>query len=151
MENILKILPASIEEYIKKLDNIDKLTEIRLRVSKSVFVYYGLKEIKTDVVVTKEDLVTILKNVSSNSIYSVQQDINNGYITVEGGHRIGIVGEIVWLDNKIKNIKNISSMNIRIAHEYIGVSDVIIDKIVTTTGIKNTIIISPPMCVKPPY
>ncbi len=148
MKNILKNLPPKISGEILKCGNLELITEIRLRVGRNICIYYGLKEIKLTYEVLPQDLITILKNISSNSIYSVQQDINSGFVTIEGGHRIGIVGEIVMKDNKINNIKNISSMNIRIAREYIGVSDEILKDILVDNNVLNTIILSPPLCGK---
>lgn len=149
LETILKVLPIHIKEEIFKKKDIDKITEIRLRVDKNIYIYYGLVEEKLELKVTFEDLILILRNVSSNSIYSVQNDINNGFITIPGGHRIGVVGEVVLSGGKIKNIKNISSMNIRVAKEYIGISDRVIHCIKdNNNNVKNTIIVSPPLCGK---
>lgn len=148
LETILKILPIHIKDEILKLKNIDKITEIRLRAHKCMYIYFGLIEEKIDIKISLSDLVLILKNISSNSIYSVQNDINNGFITIPGGHRIGVVGEVVLCDEKIKNIKNISSMNIRVAKEYIGISNKVINFIKDNDEVKNTIIVSPPLCGK---
>ena len=148
MKRILKNLPQNIREELIKFPNLENITEIRLRVGENVVVYQGICEYVFPYVVLKEDLISILKNVSSNSIYSVQQDINKGFVTIEGGHRIGVVGEIVLKDDKINNIKNISSMNIRIAKEHKGISDAIIDKVIQDGYVLNTIILSPPLCGK---
>lgn len=148
MENIIKILPNRIVGKILELGHIDKITEIRLRTYKKICVYYGTKEQIIDIEILLEDLITILRNISSNSIYSVQQDINNGFLTISGGHRVGVVGEVILSEGKVKNIKNISSMNIRIAHEYIGVSDKIIPFVFEQGKRKNCIIVSPPLCGK---
>lgn len=148
LETILKILPAHIKEAILKKKELEKITEIRLRVNKNIYIYFGLKEEKIELKINSEDLINILRNVSSNSIYSVQNDINNGFITIPGGHRIGVVGEVILGDGKIKNIKNISSMNIRVSKEYIGISNKVINNIMINNEVKNTIIVSPPLCGK---
>lgn len=148
MEKVLEILPIRIKNEIMKLNDLSSITELRLRAGKRICAYYGLTEVIIELEVFSSDLINILKNVSSNSIYSVQNDLNNGFITIEGGHRIGVVGEIVIANDKVKNIKNISSMNIRVAKEYIGVSDEILEKVLNNGDIKNTIILSPPLCGK---
>lgn len=144
IENITKILPVELAYALTELENKEKITEIRLRVGTSLRVYLGKTEQEINVNVTKEHLLKILSNISSNSIYSVQNDINKGYMTIAGGNRIGIAGEVVILDGKIKNIRDISSMNIRVAHECIGVSNKVMDKIVDGYNINNTLIVSPP-------
>lgn len=69
-----------------------------------------------------------------------------GFITITGGHRVGIVGTIVEENNKIININNISSLNIRIAREILGASNKILKYVLNCTEntICNTLIISPP-------
>jgi stage III sporulation protein AA len=144
IDSVTKILPNEIKESIETLKAREEITEIRLRVGKNVRAYLGGQEKELNTIVSKQDLIKILSNISSNSIYSVQNDINKGFVTIEGGNRIGIAGEIVVVDGKIKNVKEISSMNIRISKEFIGISDGIMDNIVQDGLIKNTIIISPP-------
>lgn len=144
IENVTKILPTEISRVILPLDNKDEITEIRLRVGKLLKIYFGKSEREFNVNISKQDLLKVLSNISSNSIYSVQNDINKGFVTIEGGNRVGIAGEVVVLDGKIKNIKEISSMNIRVSKEYIGASDTIMDKILIGGDIKNTLIVSPP-------
>ena len=144
IDNVTKILPNEIKNIIEALANKQDITEIRLRVGKNIRVYFGKTEKELSISTTKQDLIKILSNISSNSIYSVQNDINKGFVTIQGGNRIGIAGEVVVIDEKIKNIKEISSMNIRIAKEFIGVSNGIMNKIADVEGIKNTIIVSPP-------
>lgn len=145
MEQIFKILPHHITDIINiYISNIEKITEIRIRINKCIYVYLGLVEKKIEYISTYQDIMTVIKNVSMNSIYSVQQDINAGYILVNGGHRIGLVGDVVYVDGKIKNIKNISSLNIRIAKQIIGVADKVINYIYDNNEIKNTLIVSPP-------
>ena len=90
----------------------------------------------------------LLENFSNNSIYSVQSEINNGFITIKGGHRIGIAGTCIIENGIVKNIKNISSLNVRIAREVKGCSSFIMDYILNDNTFSNTIIISPPGCGK---
>ena len=144
IENVIKILPIEIGNIINSLENLHRITEIRLRVNRNLKIYLDTQEVELNIKITKENLIRILKNVSANSIYSVQNDINNGFITIEGGNRIGIAGEAVIIENKIKNIKDISSMNIRIAKEIIGISDKILNNILKDKTLQNTIIVSPP-------
>ena len=144
IENVTKILPTEIKEQVEILKDKQDITEIRLRVGKNIKLYFGKVEKELNINVCKQDLIKILSNISSNSIYSVQNDINKGFITIEGGKRIGIAGEIVIVDDKIKNVKEISSMNIRISKQFIGISNGIMDKIISDGMVKNTIIISPP-------
>ena len=62
----------------------------------------------------------ILEKICNNSIYSFQEEICEGYITIPGGHRIGLVGNCIQENGRIKNIKEISSLNFRIAKQIKG-------------------------------
>lgn len=141
-------MPFKLGEILNNLGGKDNITEIRLRANKRVVIYLNNVEVIIDYIVTMKDLLDILVKVSSNSIYAIQNEINQGFVTIIGGHRIGICGEVVVKDNKVINIKNINSMNIRIAKELIGASDKIIDYVVTNNSVLNTLIISPPGCGK---
>jgi len=148
MEDVLNVLPISIKCEIQKIGSSGILTEIRLRVGRKCIIYISTKEIVLEYIVVLKDLLDILVKVSSNSIYAIQNDINQGFVTIKGGHRIGICGEVVIDNGKIKNIKNINSMNIRIARQIIGCSDKILPHIVVGKSFSNTLIISPPGCGK---
>lgn len=143
MDNLTKILPQEIIQYIEKI--IDKcIVEVRLRVNQKLRVKLLDGEETFEYIVKSQDMSEVLKRVSNNSIYSIQDNINSGYITAFGGNRIGISGEVVQDNGKIKNIKNVTSMNIRVAHEVIGCSNSIINKIYNDGNILNTLIVSPP-------
>lgn len=145
LDEILKVLPDEIKNQMSNLDNV---TEIRLRCGYNCTFRSGIKEITTDHLVSKEEILSILRKVSDNSIYAVQKNINQGFLTVKGGHRIGIVGEVVVDNGKIINIKNISSLNIRIASEIKGVAEELSIVLLKNKIFESTLIVSPPGCGK---
>ncbi|MEG2310387.1 MAG: stage III sporulation protein AA [Clostridia bacterium] len=148
LNQILKVLPLSISKEIECIGSTDGITEIRLRVSKRAIVITSKVEVLLNTVITLQDLLEILVRVSKNSIYAIQNEINNGYIVIPGGHRIGICGEVVMQDDKIKNIKNINSMNIRVARQVFGCGDKLMPHLISNGVFSNTLIVSPPGCGK---
>ncbi|MDO4283313.1 MAG: stage III sporulation protein AA [Clostridia bacterium] len=148
LENVLNILPDDISREIRNINSSSGITEIRLRVGKKGIIVLAGTELHLSRIIKLEDLLEILVNISKNSIYAIQNEINNGFVVIKGGHRIGVCGEVVMQDGNIKNIKNISSMNIRIARELIGCADKIMPYIINENRIKNTLIVSPPGCGK---
>lgn len=144
LDEIYKVLPFSILEKVKKVGTTSNITEIRLRVGKNVILVCSNIEIQIEQVVTLKDILDILIKVSKNSIYAIQNEINNGFVVINGGHRIGICGEAVIENGKIKNIKNINSMNIRVARQLLGVADKVMPHIIKNGNLLNTVIISPP-------
>ena len=148
MEEILKYMPSSMAMCVNKYLGNQGINEIRLRTGNHLILRFRTREIVTEYLVSKEDILNILLSISKNSIYSIQNDINNGFLTIKGGHRVGVTGEVVLEEDKIKNIKNISSMNIRIAREIKGAASKLINYVVNGNTINNTLIVSPPGCGK---
>lgn len=129
-------------------EKINYIQEIRIRVGQPICIRGNNFEEFSTYKITPEDVIKILENFSNNSIYSVQNEINSGFLTIRGGHRVGLTGTCVFEDNKIKNIKYISSLNIRVAREVKDCSKKILSYIVDNKKFNNTLILSPPGCGK---
>jgi stage III sporulation protein AA len=145
---ILNILPQSLQAALKNISNMDKLQEIRIKINRPVILNIGNRECIINYNATVEDLKTIIQRTSNYSLYAFDEEIKQGFITIRGGHRVGICGKCVMEDNKVKTIKNIASINIRVSREVIGCSDRIRPFILNDNNLLNTIIISPPKCGK---
>ncbi len=156
--NIIGIFPPNIRRCLSMV-NLDEAQEIKLIRGQPMYIHYCdgdyfltnkgtlLRENRNGIIINKCDVEYIMEKITKSSLYSVTDELKNGYITISGGHRIGITGTAVMKDEKVEFIKNISAMNIRIANEIIGIADKIIDEI-DHNGINNTLIISPPSCGK---
>lgn len=136
LETIYRILPSKISSLINK-EKLKELQEIRIRTNRQAILKYDNDEIITDYKPTEKEVIQILQMLCDNSIYSYQTQICNGFITLYGGHRVGITGSIAMKDGKVSNINYISSLNFRIAKEIIGVSDKIIEFIVNKESYNN--------------
>ncbi len=152
ISNLFKYFPQPIgnilEEYFKKNDQnlYISLEEIRLRVNKPIVLKFNQTEKIFDYSVQIEEILETLRIICENSIYSYQSQICNGYITVKGGHRVGISGSTVIENEKVININYISSLNFRIAKQIIGCSNKILKYVIDNENntIFNTLIVSPP-------
>ncbi len=145
---LISKLGNEVEETIFKnleITEIQKITEVRLRVNQNIQILFGNKEKILKFVVSKKLLNEILLRLSDYSIYSIEEDLKKGFFTVSGGHRIGVCGKVICEDRKVKNIDNVSSLIIRVTKELIGVSNKIIKYCLP---LKNILIISPPSCGK---
>ena len=91
------------------------------------------------------DIQQIFRAVCENSVYAFAEDIRQGFVTIRGGHRVGISGRALTKDGVVESFRDISSLNIRIAREVIGSANYIIDQIHTPRGVANTLIVAPPM------
>jgi len=148
-DEIEKILSGSIRKILKEQNlQYEKLQEIRLRIGKPLILLYENQEWILDEIVDKKSFQEILEYVCNYSLYAYENELRQGFITVEGGHRIGMAGQVVLECGRVKNIKEISSINIRIAHEIPGCADIVFPHVSKERKICHTLIISPPRCGK---
>lgn len=160
-DEIINSLSLNLRNKIKTIQG-ENIEEIRLRINKPLIIngnqkdyFYNEKYNKLDrnmdkaYIVTKEDVDQTFQIICKYSIHSFMDDIKKGFVTLRGGHRVGIVGKAIVENGKVENIKHISSLNIRISKEVKNCSDKVMDHIIKSpTKINNTIIISPPQCGK---
>ncbi len=156
LENMIRRLPDDIGRTLRMMPESmsRQLEEIRFRTGRPVMVYAGGKEYEMyrsdNQELTSEEMEKIFNLLVHHSAYSYQEEIRNGFITLDGGHRVGICGRAVT-DGKgnIVNIKNISSINIRRGREVIGISDSFMPHLTDGKGrVRNALIVSPPKCGK---
>lgn len=148
MEKILRLLPKDIASSVNKLECKDYIEEIRISIGKKIRVIARSKEFVISYIATDIDLRNIVQKISNYSLYAIEDEIRQGYVTIEGGHRVGLAGQCVIEKGSIKTIKHIASLNIRIAREVLGCSDKIMHHLSSGNKINNTLIISPPRCGK---
>lgn len=147
---ILRYFPLKIgmqiDKELKQDNNYNILEEIRLRSNRPLMLKLGQTEKIIDSMVETKDILETLQHACDNSIYSYQRQICEGYITVKGGHRIGITGSAVVQEGQITNINYISNLNFRIARQVIGCSTKLLQYVIDIQNntIFNTLIISPP-------
>lgn len=145
---ILRYFPLRIRAKIndKLGEDYNNLEEIRIRVNCPIILKFSNKEELIEDKITNEDTKEILQYVCENSIYAYQNEINHGYITIKGGHRVGITGNCVIENDKVINISHIYSLNFRIAKQRIGSANEVIKHIIDidNNNIFTTLIVSPP-------
>ena len=139
--NISKILKETVTE-----EEFEVLEEIRIRNHQNIILRFNKNERIIDYIPNSNDILQTLQNICDNSIYSYQKEICEGYITIKGGHRIGITGNCVIENNKVINIRYISSLNFRVAKQIIGCSDNMLHNIINeeNDNVFNTLIVSLP-------
>jgi len=158
-------------EFVKKINRTvaraisfkEDIEEIRIRVDRPIIVRAGGIEYfvalngglinKTEtkradnlLVLNSAEINGIFVSINENSVYAYQEEIRKGYITIKGGHRIGITGKTVLSgDGYINHIKEISGLNIRAAREITGCGDKLLKHIIRNPeDIYSTLIVSPP-------
>ena len=157
---VLEYIPYNIKKLIKEFQlseninlpniNIECIEEIRLRANKPLCIKTSKGTEVIEYTVSQQEILQAFEKICENSVYSYRKQICDGYITIRGGNRVGIVGSAVVDNGKVINVNYISSLNFRIAREKIGCSNKIIEDIlnIEQNTIYNTLIISPPGCGK---
>lgn len=158
----LSIIKGELKTRLMELDEETKLqtAEIRLRTGKPVVLYgtYGSKFLSSGQGVTTEregsficyssDMKDIFSRLCAFSVHTHLQSIINGFVTIQGGHRVGICGTAVTDSNmNVSSVRDISSLNIRIAREKPGCSSAIYNSLFHS-GLKSIIIAGAPMSGK---
>jgi stage III sporulation protein AA len=162
LKEIVAILPAAVRSILAALPAAitEQLEEIRLRQNQPMEIRYGqqsgyvtpagqLTSIASQGwVFTAEHALKLVNQISQHSLYALEEELRRGYITVVGGHRIGIAGKVVMERGEVKGIRDVTSFNIRIAREKKGVAYPVMPYLFAGGKLLNTLVISPPQCGK---
>lgn len=168
---LLQIFPPQLREILSKaVSDWEEVQELRLRSGKPLFITvkgqeYAVGEggnlsVLSDAERTKRDgqacivsqreIEQTVECAVRHSLYAFEEQIRQGFLTVAGGHRIGVIGRAVSEHREIRTIKPITGLNIRIAHEKKGCADRIM-RFLADAGQKewlSTLLVSPPCCGK---
>ena len=162
-EDLLRIFSVRIRTVLSRVSlDYDLLQEVRLRINAPLIIVYDNKEYYITshsqmtnqaqdlFVVNKNEIRETMEYISNFSLYAFEDEIRQGFITVQGGHRVGIAGKAIVEDGKVKSINHISFINVRLSHQVIGCADLVMPYIYATANneINHTLIISPPRCGK---
>ena len=149
METILSFLPKNIADLISKIppNQKEELEEIRIRINRPIEMTLKGAPRFLSYIIQPEDAFHLMNKISHFSIYTLEEELKRGYITISGGHRIGLAGKVILEEGKVKAIRDISSFNIRIAREKVGIAEPIIPFIFKGNWM-HTMIIGPPQTGK---
>ncbi|MCD7033196.1 stage III sporulation protein AA [Metabacillus sp. GX 13764] len=149
MKEILDVLPERIRRKIEDLPkkDLDKLEEIRIRLYRPVELIFSGSPVYLECEAGEEDGMSLLNEISGYSIYAMEEELKRGYITMKGGHRVGLAGKVITENGTVKMIRDVASFNIRIARQKIGTAEPLIPYLYNSRWL-NTLIIGPPQTGK---
>lgn len=159
-EQIVRFFSDPLREILGRAQlNFDQIYEIRLRVGKPLILLSERGELllndtgrevsqwRDAYQVTASDLLETLEIISGYSLYAYEEELRQGFLTIPGGHRVGVSGRAVLAGRTVERIQDISCMNFRLAHEKKGCADPVLPW-VFGKEVAHTLIISPPRCGK---
>lgn len=164
------LFPLHLRTVIRDAENLPNLEEIRVRIGQPLFLYAGQQELvlaenlfqesskrriyENVYRMTEQDLMEMQNYISNYSLYAWKEELRNGFLTIQGGHRIGLAGRTTNQDGRISGISYLTFFNIRVAHERIGCAEEILSQLYFSSeeeegdkrkgNIYNTLIVSPP-------
>lgn len=156
---LMNIFPLKIRNTLQEI-SMCGLEEIRIRVGKPIELIYseGSKWLKeNEYEISIEELEEMMNYLTAYSYYAMEEEIRQGYITILGGHRVGIVGRVSYGNQgnssqiQVNHMVDIGGLNIRIAHEKKGCSKNLIPYIVNGDDMYNTLILAAPGIGKTTY
>lgn len=148
-EQILSLFSGKMRADVLSVNpEFELMQEIRLRSNQPMIFVQNGREILSEKIVTSKEIKEIVEAACGHSGYAFEEEIRRGYLTVPGGHRIGLTGKAVMADGCVQTLKNISSLNIRISHSAIGCAQKWTDYFYETHYPCHMLIISPPGCGK---
>lgn len=117
--------PQRIRNYLNNLDSeiIKNTEEIRLYENQNICLTVNGKSVVLNIIAFKEEIEESFLRFCKYSVYSHEEEIKQGFISLENGHRLGFGGTAVMSDNKITSFRDIKSLNIRISKEILGSAD----------------------------
>lgn len=172
MEQVIQIFPQKLRGYLQDAGTADfQAQELRLRAGQPFLMLADGKEwfLSADksrwetvkrsgdearqldwiaYQVTGQDIRDTLEYMSRYSLYAFDEEVRQGYLTIPGGHRIGLAGQAVLEGQRIKTLRQISFLNVRIARQIPGCADEVLPWIYPEGQICSALIISPPRCGK---
>lgn len=168
-DEILKIFPRDLRSLLGQVPaEFEEIQEIRLRAGRPLFMVCGGREYAVSgqgrlmepgqasdpYLVTQAQLRETVEFMGNYSLYAAEEELRQGFITIQGGHRIGVAGRTLADRQGVRLMKFISFINVRVAHQVRGCADGIMGRLYgrpehgQPAGFLNTLVISPPRCGK---
>lgn len=149
MQQIIHLFPLHLREAIKESKVMKQpIEEVRVRMGQPIMVETSLGEVFIEGLrtyrITKEDMGQMVSYISKCSLYAFEEEIKKGYLTLEGGHRVGLAGQVIMDGNHVHNIRPITYLNIRVAHQIIGCAKNLVNALNRKNACGNVLILSAP-------
>ncbi|MCL6631644.1 MAG: stage III sporulation protein AA [Alicyclobacillus herbarius] len=162
---VIRVCPPDVFTYLEKLSAFERerIEELRFRLGQPLQVcgdgvnaFVGrngelTQDPKEGVCIEQEHITRVLQVVTQSSLYAVEDELRRGFVTMPGGHRVGVAGRTVLYDSgAVRSVRSITSLNIRLAKERPGCASTVWPHLWNpdTKRPFSTLLISPPQCGK---
>ena len=147
-EQAAGLLPFPLRQLVLAVPRAEQMVaeEFRLRVGRpmSITLPEGEAYLPGSPIVASKDLYTVLEIATKASAHTALERVRQGFVTVQGGHRLGLCGSVVSVDGNIHNMRCLSSLNIRIAKEITGIGNILLRDIRAQGRMPSVLVLAPP-------
>ena len=146
-EQAAAVLPGPVRDGLRALgaDKLEGLEELRLR--RGFPMTALLPEGETEVdgpPIGEDELRQVLENATQSSAHTALDKVCQGFVTLRGGHRIGLCGTVVKKDGRIVTLRELSSLSIRVAKPITGLAGPMLPELTEDRRFLSTLILAPP-------
>ncbi len=160
-EDIYGLFAGRLRNLLREaIPDPEALQEVRLRAERPLLVLYDgeeygvsgegrlIRSAREGCRVTADELREALEYLCGYSLYAFDEELKQGFLTVPGGHRVGVSGKIVMENGRVQCVRHISCLNIRLSHQICGCADAALPYLISDGEVCHTLIVSPPRCGK---
>lgn len=149
LEQASRVLPPHFRTAITQLSGVvrDHAEEVRLKISAPLLLRYGGGQeriLHAQPLVTAHDMAILMENATKGSLHTALESLRGGFLSLEGGHRMGVCGHALIQNGNLSHVRDVSSACIRIAREHKGIAAPILPELLSYDKVENTLILSPP-------
>ncbi|MHB8947320.1 MAG: stage III sporulation protein AA [Bacillota bacterium] len=146
---VLPLLADRLRSALSSLppEVLGEVEEIRVRLGRPLHLVTTSGEVfLPDAAVSTAEFRATLELVTGSSLYALEEELRNGYITLPGGHRVGLAGRAVLEDGRVRTLKHLSGLNIRVSREFPGAAAGVLEAIWPRGAARphSALIVSPP-------
>ncbi|MCL1802702.1 MAG: stage III sporulation protein AA [Eubacteriaceae bacterium] len=142
--SVLGLFPQNAQNALLALPGANSAEEIRIRAGRPIEVCFGNSPVALDLIAGQEMVLAVVSNAAKKSLYAHEEQLKNGFLTIEGGHRVGFCGRVHRSGESISLIDNFSSANIRIAREIKGSASQVLPYVREGARVLSALIVSAP-------
>lgn len=161
-EGLLALFPPAVRSIITRLPPHwqNQLREIRLRTGRPLIGVFAsgdhylapagtpVNDPELAYRVSPEDAEAFLHAITRSSVYALEREFRQGFLTLPGGHRVGLSGQALMEGESLRSLRHVGGFNVRIARQVRGAADLLLPRIVEPHGVAHTLVVSPPGCGK---
>lgn len=159
---VVRLLPEELAHKLLRLDPqiTSEVEEVRLRTLRPVMLITGQADfflgrdggvsdtIDGAYVLSADTMNRVVGGLSNWSVYALEEEMRQGFLTLVGGHRVGLAGRAVVEAGHVRTLKDIASLNLRISRAFEGVGEQLLPYLLQDGRWLPTLIVSPPQCGK---